>query len=104
MTTTQDRTITLDEFRQEARDRFGPHAVHWAYQCPACGRVDTLAGVIYALAEQPVAIALQHGLTADQVLAQQCIDCSARAEDHGTTIVLMPSGREVHVFELAPAP
>ncbi|MFE3461348.1 VVA0879 family protein [Nocardiopsis aegyptia] len=103
-TDTALRTITLDQFRAEARARFGPNANRWAYQCPACGDVAVLANVIYALSQQPVATALQHGLTADKVLAQQCIGCFAEAEDHGTTVVRMPSGREVHVFELAPAP
>lgn len=97
------RTITLDELHAEARSSFGPDPMNWAYQCPSCGdiasRWDVQCSLIltYSASDAPV-------LTADQVLAQNCIYCPANARDVGTTLVVLDDGRSARVFELAPAP
>lgn len=103
MTTTVTRTITLAEFHEEARARFGPDMTRWAYQCPVCGDIATAADVRLALAVHEVAFG-PHGTTYRQVLGQACTSCGAAARDHGTTIVRTPDGRTARVFELAPKP
>ncbi|WP_174545638.1 VVA0879 family protein [Nocardiopsis dassonvillei] len=103
MTTTQARTITLDEFHEEARARFGEDRNRWAYQCPVCGGIATITDVRLALALETVAHG-PHTMTAEQVLGQNCVHCPADARDHGTTTVRTPDGRTARVFELAPKP
>ena len=36
------RKLTQDELTEEARERFGPDPMQWAFQCPRCGDVATL--------------------------------------------------------------
>lgn len=97
------RTITLAEFHEEARARFGEDRNRWAYQCPACGDIATAVDVAYALSQRPVR-GVRRPVVVEQVLGQNCIACPADAKDYGTTIVRTPDGREARVFELAPKP
>lgn len=96
------RTLTLGEFHAEARDRFGDDQRAWAYQCPACGDIARWADVRFALSLTDLA-SDRPRLTAEQVLAQRCINCPANARDAGTTLVVLDDGRSTRVFELAPA-
>ncbi|WP_420123882.1 VVA0879 family protein [Nakamurella sp.] len=41
-TTTAYRKLTQDELMAEARERFGPDPMRWAFRCPSCGDVASL--------------------------------------------------------------
>lgn len=99
---TMTRTITLAHYHAKAADRFGPRQAGWAYQCPACGDVATGADVMWALSQQPVECALEYGKTAAQAFARLCLSCGATADEYGTTTVVLPTGQQVRVFDLAP--
>lgn len=45
------RRLTLDEYRAEATARFGPDIRRWAFLCPHCGDVATVADFIEAGAD-----------------------------------------------------
>ena len=40
------KQITLEDWRREAAERFGPDRKDWAFQCPACGNVQSIASVL----------------------------------------------------------
>lgn len=37
------RELTSESWRKEAEARFGPYPLKWAFVCPACGHVATVA-------------------------------------------------------------
>jgi len=116
-------TTTVKRTQQELRDemcaRFGEDPKRWAFVCPSCGDIATAADFRAALdkAERSNEPASQH-------LGQVCIGRIAGALDreqpkggyrgrgcdwaafglfHGPEFVVMPDGREVPSFAIAPA-
>lgn len=42
------KTMTRDEFLEEAKRRFGPKARYWKFVCPACGTVQSIQQLLDA--------------------------------------------------------
>lgn len=114
------RTLTQAELLAEARERFGDDPMAWAFQCPSCKDIATGQHFRDALAEHP----RTHQGTNEQVIAsdllgQECIGRTLGALTNGYTgrgcnwaayglisgpwQIVMPSGRIVPGFPLAPA-
>lgn len=60
----QTRTLSLDEWQQEAIDRFGEDSNRWSFMCPSCGQDQTREDFAN-LGENPRRV--------DQVLGFSCI-------------------------------
>lgn len=107
------KTLTLDQWLQEAERRFGPKQLLWKFKCPACGHVQC--------AEDFRPYKFQ-GATSDSAHAV-CIGRfgSIRREAFGAgegpcnytgsglfdlrpVTVLMPDGKQVKSFDFADAP
>lgn len=110
---------TQDELVAELTARFGPDHKTWAFVCPSCGDVATAQDVKDALDDKgnqdspfrhlgQVCIGrLLGALQKDQPeggYAGRGCDWAAFGLFHGPEFVVMPDGREVPSFAIAPAP
>ncbi|QGJ92738.1 hypothetical protein QDA04_gp68 [Microbacterium phage Megan] len=115
---------TQEELVALMRERFGDDVNAWAFICPSCGDVATVADMRDALAQNPLSEA--GGSTPDptRYIGQACIgrllgalqekrqsDWKGRGCDwaafglfQGPEFVVMPDGKEVPSFAPAPAP
>jgi hypothetical protein len=115
------RKLTQQELLTEARSRFGDDPMKWQFQCPSCQDIASGADFQQALDDNP----RTHGRTGEKVIAsdvlgQECIgrvlgvlkksgpqpergcDWAAYGLIMGPWIVVLPNGREVGSFPLAP--
>lgn len=116
------RKLTQAEMLAELQDRFGDNPMDWAFQCPVCSDVATAADFGEALAAHPREINGEAVMTSD-ILGQECIgrslgalaknggkykgrgcDWAAYGLFRGPWEVVLPDGRSVWSFPLAPAP
>jgi hypothetical protein len=109
---------TQDELVAELKARFGENPLDWAFQCPACKDVATAEEFSEAIAADPE----REGQHASEHIGQVCIgrllgalskdteyagrgcDWAAFGLFRGPEFVVMPDGREVPSFPIAPAP
>ncbi|MFF4548636.1 VVA0879 family protein [Streptomyces sp. NPDC001406] len=113
------RKLTQAELVAEARERFGDDPLKWAFQCPSCKDIATGQDFRDALAEQPRTNRNGEPVVASDVLGQECIgrtlgvlegretrscDWAAYGLFPGPWEIVLPDGRSVHGFPLAPAP
>ncbi|WP_435113337.1 VVA0879 family protein [Nocardiopsis synnemataformans] len=115
------RALTQDEFAAEARARFGPDPLEWAFQCPYCHDVATGRDFTQALDINPRTHPNGDPVTGLHVMGQHCIGrelgalndppthtrgCSSAAYGFfpGPWTVLMPDGENVHAFPFAHTP
>lgn len=114
------RKLTQAELVAEARDRFGDDALKWAFECPSCKDVATGEDFRNALKEHPRTGRDGEPLPASALLGQECIGRTLGALEEGYTgrgcnwaayglfpgpwEIVLPDGRSVHGFPLAPAP
>lgn len=115
------RTLTQSDLADEARARFGDDPRDWAFQCPSCKDIASGSDFTQALKERPLSTQDGDPITASTVLGQHCIGRHLGALDTPTThtrgcdwsayglipgpwTILMPDGKEVPAFPLAPAP
>lgn len=120
MTMTWDaaRELTLAELRAEASARFGDDSRQWAFVCPSCGDVATLADFEAAAGgfQDAAAAVGQHcigrllgaldGDAADagRSAASRGCDFAAYGLIPGPWKVTLPDGAAVASFALAPSP
>nr|WP_217364866.1 VVA0879 family protein [Brevibacillus sp. HD1.4A] len=97
---------TLEEWRNEAIERFGESAREWAFQCPKCGNVQTALDFV----EKSVM-----GLNdAANAVYQECIGRHVEGDGcnwaayglfgtfgKGRIVIAPDDGREVEVFDFA---
>jgi len=117
------RTLTQAELCAEAAERFGSNPLDWAFRCPSCGDVATGQDFSEALAERPRKNRDGEAVTASDVIGQECIgrtlgalsvpakkykghgcDWCAYGLFPGPWTVVLPNGKTMHCFPLAPAP
>lgn len=121
-TSTDHRKLTQAELIAEATERFGADPLKWAFQCPTCGDIATGADFSEALAEKPRKHRTGADVIASDVVGQECIgrtlgalekgrgkytgrgcDWAAYGLFGGPWTVVLPDGRTMHAFPLAPA-
>lgn len=113
---TEHRTLTIDELRAEAADRFGPEPRDYAFRCPNCGDVATVGefaelGVPDAAGQHCIGRelgALTGDRTADRAgvvrgSASRGCDWAAYGLLRGPWTVVYPDGKRVPAFPLAVA-
>lgn len=105
------RRLTLKEFGDEARARFGPVAAMWAFQCPMCGDVATAADYppeMAAAVSMDCVGRYRGAVGADgdgkPTNAERGCSYSAHGLVPGPWEIVMPAGGSLHCFPLAPAP
>lgn len=121
--TASHRKLTQEELLNEARDRFGDDPMKWAFQCPSCQDIATGDDFRQALAEHPrTNLRTNEPVIASDVIGQECIGrtLGALAKGRGAYTgrgcnwaaygllggpweVVLPNGRSMHAFPLAPA-
>jgi predicted RNA-binding Zn-ribbon protein involved in translation (DUF1610 family) len=106
------RTLTHQEWLSEATQRFGPDAQKWAFKCPSCGHVATVAEYKAAGAsEGQVAFNCigRHKPTENTVIifkpdkGDGCNYTQGGLFGLSTTLVTLPDGRSLPCFDFAPA-
>ena len=117
--------MTQDEMVRELTRRFGPSPNDWAFQCPICGDVATGADWKSALVEKGITEPDGTPVNAADYLGQECIgrvlgalhgtvadganykgrgcDWCAYGLFRGPWFIILPNGREVGSFPIAPA-
>jgi hypothetical protein len=113
------RKLTQAELVAEARERFGNDPMKWAFQCPSCKDTATGQDFRNALKEHPRKIRSGEPVDASDVLGQECIgrtlgvlegrevrgcDWTAYGLLAGPWEIVLPDGRSVYGFPLAPVP
>lgn len=114
------RKLTQAELVAEASARFGDDPMKWAFQCPSCKDVATGQDFRDALKEHPRTDREGEPLPASALLGQECIGRTLGPLENGSPgrgcnwaaygfvpgpwEIVMPDGRSVHGFPLAPAP
>lgn len=117
------RKLTQAELVAEARERFGDDPMTWTFQCPSCADNATGQDFRDALAEHPRTNRNGEPVIASDVLGQECIGriLGALAKGRGRYTgrgctwaayglfpgpweIVLPDGRSMHGFPLAPAP
>jgi len=108
---------TQDELVAELQKRFGPDPMDWAFICPSCGDIATVADFKAALAEHPIAsrpLASDHigqicigrilgAPSRDEKYAGRGCDWAAFGLFRGPEFVKV-GDREMPSFRIAPAP
>ncbi|MEK5162040.1 VVA0879 family protein [Paenibacillus sp. FSL R5-0527] len=96
---------TLDEWRTEARERFGDRTAEWKFKCPRCGNIQSPKDFVSRGAAP--------GEAANRAY-QECIGRTGEGKGCdwaaygflGTLgygrVVVTPDGQEVEVFDFAP--
>lgn len=109
-TGTKLRTLTHQEWLGEATRKFGPDAQKWAFKCPSCGHVATVAQYKAAGAkESQVGFNCigRHKPTKNTVTIFQadkgdgCNYTQGGLFGLATTFVTFPDGRSLPVFDFA---
>lgn len=115
---------TQTELIDALRERFGDDMDAWAFVCPSCGDVCTVADMRDALAQNPLTNAGAATPDPSRFIGQVCVgrilgalkeknqaDWKGRGCDwaafglfHGPEFVIMEDGKEVPSFAIAPAP
>jgi hypothetical protein len=107
------RKLTQAELCAEAAERFGPDPKTWAFQCPRCGDIavvgDFPEGEEGRLGQECMGRwrgALKGEPTDDggRSIAERGCDWTAYGLFRGPWEIVMPDGRSVWGFPLAPAP
>lgn len=116
------RKLTQAELVAEAREKFGPDPMGWAFKCPVCGDAATARDFRDALESHP-RLARGEPATASDLLGQECIgrtlgalnrdgkkyagrgcDWAAYGLFKGPWEIVMPDGHSAWSFALAAAP
>ncbi len=115
------RKLTQDELLAEARARFGDDPMQWAFQCPHCKDIATGQDFRDALKEHPRTHSRSgEAVIASDVIGQECIgrtlgalkkdgptgrgcDWAAYGLFPGPWEIVLPDGRSMYGFPLAPA-
>ncbi|WP_329214940.1 hypothetical protein OG352_05580 [Streptomyces sp. NBC_01485] len=113
------RKLTQAELVNEARERFGDDPMAWGFQCPSCKDIATGQDFHEALEKHPRTHArTNESVIASDLLGQECIGrtLGALAKSYtgrgctwaaygllpGPWEIVLPDGRSVHGFPLAP--
>jgi hypothetical protein len=103
MSTAETRTLTHADLLAEAKGRFGEDPLGFAFKCPRCGDVAKVGEFEDADAAGQECIGRQLGALSFGYAGRGC-DWAAFGLIPGPWTVVMPDGREVRSFPLAPAP
>lgn len=116
------RKLTQAELVAEAKARFGDDPMQWAFQCPTCKDIATGQDFRDALAEHPrTNLRTDKPVIASDIIGKECIgrtlgalgrkpykgrgcDWAAYGLFAGPWEIVLPDGRSMHAFPLAPAP
>lgn len=110
----KQRRYTVEEWQAEAARRFGERARNWAFICPVCSHIQTAGEVKEAGYDHNLAYkeCFGKGTRDDRELAAkqgkkpgEKADCDWKAYGlfRGPVIVVTEDGKEIPVFDFAPA-